>query len=80
MDGFDARTYAIIGAAQEVHTVLGCGYLERVINYLKASGLDVGLLLNFGTTRLQAKRFGMSRKHADAASAISASSADGLAN
>lgn len=114
-DKRDPQTFAIIGAAMEVHTLLGCGFLEpvyqeslarefllrgipfrreielpicykgellavkykpdficheqiivelkaidklggkekaRVINYLKATGLEPGLLLNFGTTRL----------------------------
>lgn len=116
----DPRTYAIIGAAMEVHKQLGCGFLEPVyqealavefskrrilfqrevtlpifykgvhldtpyrvdficskdiavelkalaklsgteeaqlINYLKASGLKIGLLLNFGTRSLQYRRF-----------------------
>ena len=115
----DPRTYAIIGAAMEVHRILGPGFLERVyqealaleildqgipsdrgvslpidykgrqlqttyfsdfvcydqviveckatnglagvdesqaINYLKATGLKVGLLLNFGTPSLQYRR------------------------
>jgi GxxExxY protein len=115
----DPRTYAIIGAAMEVHRQLGCGFLEpvyqeamllemtsrgiayraqvqfpvfykgrrleasykpdfvcdesvivelkalkalsgveesQVINYLKATGFHVGLLLNFGTSSLQYKR------------------------
>jgi len=115
----DPRTYAIIGAAMEVHRVLGPGFLEKVyqealaleldergipferevllpinykgsvlntkyfsdfvcyeqviaeckaitgltgvdesqaINYLKATGFSVGLLLNFGTPSLQYKR------------------------
>jgi GxxExxY protein len=116
----DPRTYAIIGAAMEVHRLLGCGFLEpvyhqameielndrsipfhtqiefrvnykgqeldayykpdficfyevvvelkalarltsieesQVINYLKVTGLHTGLLLNFGTRRLEQKRF-----------------------
>ena len=115
----DPRTYAIIGAAMEVHRCLGPGFLEKVyqealaielsdrgvpferermlpieykgkvlqakyfadficfeqviveckaisgltgaddsqaINYLKATGFSVALLLNFGTPSLQYKR------------------------
>jgi len=116
----DEKTYAVIGAAMEVHKELGCGFLEavyqealerefeiqdipyrsqpllhisykgkslnktyqpdfvcfgevivelkalgdlsgaeeaQVINYLKATGLKVGLLINFGSKSLQHKRF-----------------------
>ena len=115
---FAELTYAIIGAAMEVHKVLGSGFLEAVyeealafelkrlkisferqkvievyykgavighykadfliekkvivelkaqkmltpideaqlINYLKATGIQVGLLLNFGTKSLQHER------------------------
>jgi GxxExxY protein len=115
----DPRTYAIIGAAMEVHRVLGCGLLEpvyqkalaveftnrtipfrretsfpvfykdvkldvpyrpdficfdnvvvelkalariggieqsQVINYLKVTGHEIGLLLNFGTRSLDYRR------------------------
>ena len=124
-DKRDPQTYAIIGAAMEVHTVLGCGFLEpvyqealarefllrgipfrreielpisykgellavkykpdlicyeqiivelkaldniggrekaQVINYLKATGLERGLLLNFGTTRLEYERLILTTK------------------
>jgi GxxExxY protein len=116
----DPQTYAIIGAAFEVHKLLGQGFLESVyqealawelsergipflkeqdlsvqykghilkcsyradfvcyreiivelkaigslttkehaqlLNYLKATGLSRGLLLNFGASRLETKRF-----------------------
>jgi GxxExxY protein len=120
----DPRTYAIIGAAMEVHRQLGCGFLEpvyqealaiefskreiqfrrelklpvfykgvrlesvykvdficfqevvvelkalarfsgteeaQVINYLKATGHEVGLLLNFGARSLEHRRFILSK-------------------
>jgi GxxExxY protein len=120
----DPRTYAIIGAAMEVHRQLGCGFLEpvyqealaieflkreipfrrevklpvfykeialdtpykvdficfekivvelkalarfsgteeaQIINYLKATGFEIGLLLNFGARSLQHRRFILSK-------------------
>ena len=120
----DPRTFAIIGAAMEVHKLLGCGFLEavyqealamefsarnilfkrevclpisykgsllstsycadficfdsvvvelkalahmsgteeaQVINYLKATGYDIGLLLNFGARSLQHRRLVLSK-------------------
>ncbi|MHC4441654.1 MAG: GxxExxY protein [Planctomycetota bacterium] len=120
----DHRTYAIIGAAMEVHRELGCGFLEpvyqeamalelndrdvpnqrevtlpvsykgrrlacdyradfvcfdsvivelkalselvgvheaQVINYLTATGIKVGMLINFGARSLQYKRLILSQ-------------------
>ena len=119
----DPRTYAIIGAAMEVHRQLGCGFLEpvyqeslaeftkrsvpfrrevrlpihykgqllgtsycadfiyfesvvvelkalarmsgteesQVINHLKATGYEIGLLLNFGARSLEHRRFVFSK-------------------
>jgi GxxExxY protein len=120
----DPRTYAIIGAAMEVHRQLGCGFLEavyqealemelaergiafqsqaaipivykghtlktfykadlvcydaviveikalnqissieeaQILNYLKATRHEIGLLINFGRTSLQYKRFILSQ-------------------
>ncbi len=34
----------------------------QIINYLKATGLDIGLLINFGKESLQYKRFIFSTK------------------
>jgi GxxExxY protein len=122
----DPRTYAIIGAAMEVHGELGHGFLEavyqdalevelglraipsrrevelpivykgrmlksnykadfvcfdsvvvelkalseltgvheaQVINYLKATGLACGLLVNFGSSRLEFRRLVFSSHH-----------------
>ena len=63
----DPQTYAIIGAAMEVHRQLGHGFLEAVnqltgiddaqlINELKATGFNRGILLNFGAASLEYKR------------------------
>ncbi len=128
----DPRTFAIIGAAMEVHKQLGCGFLEavyqealaiefskrdipfrrevrlpihykgqllstaycvdficfdsvivelkavaqmtgteesQVINYLKATGYEVGLLLNFGGRSLQHRRLVLSKSVESAKSA-----------
>ena len=121
----DPRTYAIIGAAIEVHRQLGCGFLESVyqealalelknrkiphtrelkfpvvykghqlscqyrpdficfesvivelkalghlsrieesqlINYLKVTGFQTGLLLNFGAKSLEQRRFVLTQR------------------
>jgi GxxExxY protein len=134
----DAHTYAIIGAAMQVHNALGRGFLEpvyqdalerefifqriqfqrefplrifyrgqalnatyrvdflcfdsilvelkalgklsrvedaQVINYLKASGLQKALLLNFGAHRLEYRRLVLNLS-SSASSSLSASSAD----
>jgi GxxExxY protein len=124
-DQKDPKTYAIIGAAMEVHRQLGHGFLEAVyqealtielglrdvptrpqvelpvrykdhelktsyeadfvcyesiiaeikavsdllpaheaqlINYLRATGLSLGLLINFGTSRLEYRRLDFSSR------------------
>jgi hypothetical protein len=53
-------TEKIIGAAIEVHSILGPGLLEKIpeaataqtLSYLKAKNLKTALLINFGENRL----------------------------
>ncbi len=64
----DNLTETIIGCAMKVSNTLGVGFLEKaakisdeihqaqLLNYLRATGLRVGLILNFGTPRLGIKR------------------------
>ncbi len=134
MDSGDPRTFAIIGAAMELHRCLGPGFLEavyqealavefeargipfrrevelpviykghalrttyradficfesvilelktivklgvihdaQILNYLKATGYEVGLLINFAEPRLAYKRFANSKSASSAPSAVS---------
>ena len=52
-------TEEIIGSAFEVHRILGYGFLEKV--YQKATGVSVGLLINFGKQKVEFKRFAYSQ-------------------
>jgi GxxExxY protein len=136
----DPRTFAVIGAAMEVHRQLGCGFLEAVyqralalelsardvpfrgevelpvyykgqklevsyradfvcfetivvelkalskltgveesqlINYLKATGHDTGLLVNFGAKSLEYKRFTTKPIHSPQITPITSIPAEG---
>src|SRR5579872_278042 len=53
----NALTERIIGAAYAVVNELGPGFLEKVYeNALKATGLELCLLMNFAKPRLEIKR------------------------
>lgn len=50
MQNKDLLTEKIIGCCFRVHCE------SQVLSYLKASGLKIGLLVNFGTRKSQVKR------------------------
>jgi len=55
-------TYKINGAIFEVNKVLGAGFLEKIheaqlLNYLKATGYKIGLLVNFTHPKADVRRF-----------------------
>ncbi len=55
-------TFRIRSAVFQVNKQLGSGFLEKVyenalLNYLKATGYKVGLLINFTYPKAQIKRF-----------------------
>ena len=54
-DKRDQETYEIIGAAKALQRTSGHEE-SQLINYLKAAGMNRGLLINFGTRQLQYKR------------------------
>ena len=68
-DVFPELSATIIGCAMKVHSVLGPGMLEaayelpihdcQLLTYLRASGLHLGILLNFNVAHL---RHGIRRK------------------
>ena len=56
-------TQHLIGAAFEVHNILGFGFLEKVyqramqvLNELRGTGIKLGFLINFGRERVEYKR------------------------
>ena len=52
---FDELSNRVIRSAIEVHKKLGPGFLQ-LLSYLKATGIKIGLLLNFAKATLEIKR------------------------
>ena len=44
---YKEESFAIIGACFNVYNDKGCGFLETIYNYLNATGLKLGLIINF---------------------------------
>jgi PD-(D/E)XK nuclease superfamily len=50
------EVFAVVGRALEVPRELGHGLPEKLHNYLRITGLKIGLILNFKNTKLEWKR------------------------
>ena len=60
---YEALTEKILKACFEVSNELkavkklASEHMAQLINYLKATGIEIGLLINFGNPKLEYKRF-----------------------
>jgi GxxExxY protein len=52
----DMLVEAVVLVENKAVQAISSAHEVQLVNYLTATGLDVGLLLNFGTQRLQFKR------------------------
>jgi hypothetical protein len=50
------EVFAVVGSALEVLRELGHGLHEKLHNFLRITGLRVGLILNFKNAKLEWKR------------------------
>jgi hypothetical protein len=53
---FKDEVFAVVGSALEVLRELGHGLHEKLHNFLRITGLRVGLILNFKNAKLEWKR------------------------
>ncbi len=54
---YEALTEKILKACFEVSNELAPEHMAQLINYLKTTGIEVGLLINLGNPKLEYKRF-----------------------
>ena len=59
--GITARQQAEVTVHFKATESLSSAHEAQILHYLKATGIKVGLLLNFGSQRVQVKRFARTR-------------------